>query len=71
MYRLTSYAAAPLLAFGRSVANWFRGWRDYRRTLNELESLSESDLRDMRIRKADFNAIAREEAKRGHKSKCR
>jgi uncharacterized protein YjiS (DUF1127 family) len=69
MYRLTSCAAAALLAFGRSTANWFLRWRDYRRTLNELESLSESDLRDMRISKADFDAIAWEEAKRGHQSK--
>jgi uncharacterized protein YjiS (DUF1127 family) len=70
MYRLTSCAAAPLLAFGRSVANGFVRWRDYRRTLKELESLSESDLRDMGISKADFNAIAWEEAKCRHKSKC-
>jgi uncharacterized protein YjiS (DUF1127 family) len=69
MCRLTSCAAAALLAFGRSVVNWFLRWRDYRRTLNELESLSESDLPDMRISKADFNAIAWEEAARRHKSK--
>jgi uncharacterized protein YjiS (DUF1127 family) len=69
MYRLTSCTAAALLAFGRSVANRFLRWRDYRRTLNELESLSERDLRDMRISKANFDAIAWEEAKRRHKSK--
>jgi uncharacterized protein YjiS (DUF1127 family) len=69
MYRLTSCAAAALLVFGRSVANWFLRWRDYRRTLNELDGLGESDLRDMRISKAEFNAIAWEEAKRRHKSK--
>jgi uncharacterized protein YjiS (DUF1127 family) len=70
MSRLTSRTAAALLTFARSVANRFLRWRDYRRTLTELESLSERDLRDMRISKADFNAIAREEAKRRHKSNC-
>jgi uncharacterized protein YjiS (DUF1127 family) len=70
MCRLTSCAATALLAFGRSVTNRFLRWRDYRRTLNELESLSESDLPDMRISKADFNAIAWEEAARRHKSRC-
>jgi uncharacterized protein YjiS (DUF1127 family) len=64
MYHLASCTAAALLAFGRSVAHRFLRWRDYHRTLNELESLSERDLQDMRISKADFNAIAWEEAKR-------
>jgi hypothetical protein len=32
IYRLTSCAAAALLAFGRSAAKWFLRWRDYRRT---------------------------------------
>jgi uncharacterized protein YjiS (DUF1127 family) len=70
MYRLTSSTAAALLAFGRSVAHRVLRWRDYCRTLNELESLSERDLQDMRLSKADFNAIAWEEAKRRHKSKA-
>jgi uncharacterized protein YjiS (DUF1127 family) len=70
MYRLTSCAAAPLLAFGRSVTKGFLRWRDYRRMLKELESLNESDLRDMGISKADFDAIAWEEAKRRHKLNC-
>jgi len=77
MYHLISRAAAALSAFGLPVANWFRRSRDYRRTLNELEGLSDSDIRDMKINKLDFTTLAWEEARRRQrsgtdkKSKCR
>jgi uncharacterized protein YjiS (DUF1127 family) len=66
IYRLMSGATAALLASGVSVAHCFVRWRDYRRTLNELHNLSELDLRELRISKADFNAIAWGEAQRLH-----
>jgi uncharacterized protein YjiS (DUF1127 family) len=71
MYRLMSCAAASLLAFGVSVANRFLRWRCYRRILNELETLSESELRELRISKADFNTIAVDEAERRDRLKRR
>ena len=68
MYRLMSRAAAVLPAFGLA-ADWFQRWRDYRGTLNELESLSARDLQDMRINKPDFITIAWEEARRRQRSR--
>jgi uncharacterized protein YjiS (DUF1127 family) len=67
MYRLMSCAVAPLLAFSASVASRFVRWRCYRRILTELESLSESELRDLRISKADFRTIALDEVERRHR----
>lgn len=49
-----------------SVSGWFLRWRDYHRTLNELECFTERDLRELRINKADFVAIAWDEAARRH-----
>jgi hypothetical protein len=66
IFRLMSCAAAALLTSGMWIATWFQRRRDYRRTLNELHALSEQDLRELRISGADFNAIARAEAKRVH-----
>jgi hypothetical protein len=66
-FHLISCAAAVLLACGASIVNWFLRRRDYRRTLNELHNLNELDLRELRISKADFSAIATAEAERLHK----
>jgi uncharacterized protein YjiS (DUF1127 family) len=66
-FYLISCTAAALLASGASIVNWFLRRRDYRRTLNELHNLNETDLRDLRISKADFSAIATAEAERLHK----
>jgi uncharacterized protein YjiS (DUF1127 family) len=66
MYRLVSCTASVPLAFGLPVVDWFLRWRDYRRALNELENLSESDLRDLRISEADLSGIAWDEAARRH-----
>jgi uncharacterized protein YjiS (DUF1127 family) len=63
-FRLISCAATALLAYGASILSWFLRRLDYRRTLNELHNLSDADLRDLRISKTDFNAIARAEAER-------
>jgi hypothetical protein len=63
-FHLVSRAAAALLASG---VNWFLRRRDYRRTLNELHNLNEMDLRELRISKADFSAIATAEAERLYK----
>jgi uncharacterized protein YjiS (DUF1127 family) len=71
MYRLMSCAAASLLAFGGSVADRFLRWRCYRRMLNELANLSERELRELRISKADFNTIAADEAERRHRLRHR
>jgi uncharacterized protein YjiS (DUF1127 family) len=65
-FRLISCAATALLAYGASIVNWFLRRLDYRRTLNELHNLSDADLRDLRISKTDFNAIAWAEAERLH-----
>jgi uncharacterized protein YjiS (DUF1127 family) len=59
------------LAFGVSVADRFLRWRCYRRMLNELANLSERELRELRISKADFDTIAADEAERRHRLKRR
>jgi uncharacterized protein YjiS (DUF1127 family) len=66
MYRLMSWAAAQLVALSVAVASRFLRWRCYRAILNELENLSESELKDLRISKADFRAIALDEIERRH-----
>jgi uncharacterized protein YjiS (DUF1127 family) len=71
MYRLMSSAPAALLAFGASATKRLLLWRHYRRTLKELESLSDRDLQDLKICKADFDAIAWDEAERSQKLKRR
>jgi uncharacterized protein YjiS (DUF1127 family) len=65
-FRLVLCVAGALLASGVSIISWFLRQRDYRRTLNELNNLNEQDLRELRISKADFSAIARAEAERLH-----
>jgi uncharacterized protein YjiS (DUF1127 family) len=42
-----------------SVVRRLARWRNYHRTLNQLERLNEEDLRDLAINKTDFDAIAR------------
>ena len=39
-----------------------RRWNAYRRTLNELERLSERELKDLGISRYDIHRIARESA---------
>jgi hypothetical protein len=63
-FHLMSCVAAALWASAESIVNWFLRRRDYCRTLNELHNLDEPDLRDLRISKADFSAIAWAEAER-------
>lgn len=37
-------------------------WREYRRTLNELEGLSDRDLHDLALSRSDLKRVAREAA---------
>ncbi len=37
----------------------FRKWRNYRRTVNELSSLSNRELDDLGINRGDISAVAR------------
>ena len=62
MTPMNTTASAP---FGARVANYFNSWRAsraqyavYRTTMRELEALSERELDDLGINRANIRAIA-------------
>lgn len=42
-----------------NIRNSYNNWREYRKTVNELSSLSSRDLTDLGIHRSDIVAIAR------------
>ena len=44
------------------LVNTYRAWRKYRETYKELAQLSNRDLADVGIRRADIASIARQSA---------
>ncbi len=42
------------------VVGRYKGWRKYRRTVNELSSLSNRELEDLGINRVDIPFIARQ-----------
>ncbi len=48
--------------FAALAAHRIGRWRDYRRTMNELEALDDRALRDMAISRGELKRIAREAA---------
>jgi hypothetical protein len=53
----------------RAAAAVMRLALDYHEVLCELESLAESDLRDLKLRNSDFFGVAWAEAKRRHRAR--
>lgn len=47
-----------------SMTDSFRRWRNYRRTVNELNSLTTRELDDLGISRGDIHAVARGERRR-------
>lgn len=43
-----------------NLMNDYRRWRNYRRTVRELDSLSDRDLNDLGIGRADIRRVARQ-----------
>jgi uncharacterized protein YjiS (DUF1127 family) len=46
-----------------NLARSYKNWRTYRNTLSELERLSERDLSDLGIARADIRSVARSAVK--------
>ena len=46
----------------KNVKKKYRNWRTYRHTVNELSRLSDRDLTDLGIGRADIRAVARRHA---------
>ena len=44
------------------AAHRVRRWRDYRRTMNELEALDDRALRDMALSRGELKRVARDAA---------
>ena len=42
-----------------SILNDYRRWRSYRRTVNELQSLSRRELDDLGLSRSDIPRVAR------------
>jgi uncharacterized protein YjiS (DUF1127 family) len=45
------------------IARSYRNWRTYRNTLSELDRLSNRDLADLGISRADIRSVARSAVK--------
>lgn len=54
-------ADTPILDRISAVVARFNDWRSYRRTVAELSTLSDRELQDIGISRADIRAIARGE----------
>ena len=62
-YTTTSTSFAPRLHMLRTAfADWAEQRRVYRTTLNELTELSDRDLADLGLHRADLRRVAREAA---------
>lgn len=42
-----------------NIRNSYKNWRDYRKTVNELNSLSSRDLNDLGIQRSEITTVAR------------
>lgn len=46
-----------------NIRNSYKNWRDYRKTVNELNSLSTRDLNDLGIQRSEISTLARSTSK--------
>lgn len=58
----------PIRRLYERGTEWWQERRTYNQTLNELSALSDRDLADIGIARADISAIARETARSGRAS---